>query len=188
MVGRLIYWTLLLVVYAFAIGMAIVDNTTAALVAVLISVAGLLFGLSRFVDQKDKMAWFKITEMDRQLFSKLVSEAVNVLPEEFAERLENVDVIVEDQPWWQASTAITWKNDFTWVGRRVAQIKRGLSYAWPSRTRSLYSKSQSSKYSEWWIICSTGRGNGPARNRLYFGISDDRLRLFETDGRIGRGS
>ena len=36
--------------------------------------------------------------MDRQLFSKLVSEAVNVLPEEFAERLENVDVIVEDQP------------------------------------------------------------------------------------------
>jgi hypothetical protein len=56
MVGRLIYWTLLLVVYAYAIGMAIVDNTTAALVAVLISVAGLLFGLSRFVDQKDKMA------------------------------------------------------------------------------------------------------------------------------------
>ena len=54
MTGRLIYWVLLLVIYAFAIGVAVADDKTTALIAVLISSAGLLFGLNRFVDQKDK--------------------------------------------------------------------------------------------------------------------------------------
>jgi predicted Zn-dependent protease with MMP-like domain len=39
-----------------------------------------------------------MTETDRQLFSKLVLEAVNVLSEEFADKIENVDVTVKDQP------------------------------------------------------------------------------------------
>jgi len=36
--------------------------------------------------------------MDRESFERLVAQAVADLPEEFLERLENVDVIVEDQP------------------------------------------------------------------------------------------
>jgi predicted Zn-dependent protease with MMP-like domain len=36
--------------------------------------------------------------MDRDGFQRLVAEAVQNLPEEFISRLENVDVVVEDQP------------------------------------------------------------------------------------------
>jgi len=36
--------------------------------------------------------------MDRDRFEELVREALDDLPEEFANRLENVEVIVEDEP------------------------------------------------------------------------------------------
>ncbi len=36
--------------------------------------------------------------MDRERFEELVAQAVNDLPEEFLERLDNVDVVVQDQP------------------------------------------------------------------------------------------
>jgi predicted Zn-dependent protease with MMP-like domain len=36
--------------------------------------------------------------MDSQQFDKLVNQAVESLPEEFQERLENIDVVVADMP------------------------------------------------------------------------------------------
>lgn len=36
--------------------------------------------------------------MDRTRFTRLVTEVVNDLPEEFATRLANVEVVVEDEP------------------------------------------------------------------------------------------
>jgi predicted Zn-dependent protease with MMP-like domain len=36
--------------------------------------------------------------MDRTRFTRLVTEVVNQLPEEFASRLANVEVVVEDEP------------------------------------------------------------------------------------------
>jgi predicted Zn-dependent protease with MMP-like domain len=38
------------------------------------------------------------TPMDRTRFARLVAEVVNQLPEEFAARLANVEVVVEDEP------------------------------------------------------------------------------------------
>lgn len=36
--------------------------------------------------------------MDRERFEQLVARAIEALPEEFATRLENITVVVEDQP------------------------------------------------------------------------------------------
>lgn len=36
--------------------------------------------------------------MERERFEQLVAQAVETLPEEFQERLENIDVVVEDNP------------------------------------------------------------------------------------------
>jgi len=36
--------------------------------------------------------------MDRESFEQLVAQAVDDLPEEFLDRLENIDIVVEDQP------------------------------------------------------------------------------------------
>ena len=48
---KFLYWAVLFIVYATAIGLALTDHKTAAFLAVLLSVAGLLFGLYRFVDR-----------------------------------------------------------------------------------------------------------------------------------------
>ncbi len=36
--------------------------------------------------------------MDSQRFEQLVAEAINKLPDEFCERLENIDIVVADRP------------------------------------------------------------------------------------------
>jgi len=36
--------------------------------------------------------------MDREKFERLVAEAVESLPDEFSTKLENIDVVVEEQP------------------------------------------------------------------------------------------
>ncbi len=36
--------------------------------------------------------------MDRERFSRLVARSIEDLPEEFCDRLENIDVVVEDEP------------------------------------------------------------------------------------------
>lgn len=36
--------------------------------------------------------------MDRERFSELVAEALNELPPEFATRLDNVEIVIEDEP------------------------------------------------------------------------------------------
>jgi predicted Zn-dependent protease with MMP-like domain len=36
--------------------------------------------------------------MDRQRFEQLVAKAVDSLPDEFHDRMENIDVVVEDEP------------------------------------------------------------------------------------------
>ena len=36
--------------------------------------------------------------MDRDVFESLVARAVSSLPEEFRERLENIDIVIADEP------------------------------------------------------------------------------------------
>ncbi|HVN84643.1 MAG TPA: metallopeptidase family protein [Candidatus Binatia bacterium] len=36
--------------------------------------------------------------MDRERFAELVAEAVDALPEQFAERLDNVAIVIDDEP------------------------------------------------------------------------------------------
>jgi predicted Zn-dependent protease with MMP-like domain len=38
------------------------------------------------------------TTMDRERFEELVAKAIESLPEEFIDRLENVDIVVQDSP------------------------------------------------------------------------------------------
>jgi predicted Zn-dependent protease with MMP-like domain len=42
--------------------------------------------------------WSTIGRMDREAFEELVREALDELPDEFAQHLDNVEVVVEDEP------------------------------------------------------------------------------------------
>ena len=68
--------------------------------------------------------------MNRERFERLVAEAVGSLPEEFRLRLENIDIVVEDQPSAAQLAEVGMKRGDTLLGlyQGVPLTKRGRSY------------------------------------------------------------
>jgi len=68
--------------------------------------------------------------MERQKFEKLVDNAIEALPEEFKNKLENVDVLVEDWPSPQQMSRLKLKNRAQLLGlyEGVPQTKRDSGY------------------------------------------------------------
>jgi predicted Zn-dependent protease with MMP-like domain len=54
--------------------------------------------------------------MDTERFEKLVMKAVESLPDEFSERMENIDVVVADEPTLKQLTKIERKRGETLLG------------------------------------------------------------------------
>jgi len=67
---------------------------------------------------------------DRKSFEELVAEAVSLLPEEFRDRLENVDVVVQGSPSRLRLANAGLKSGHTLLGlyQGVPQIRRGRGY------------------------------------------------------------
>lgn len=68
--------------------------------------------------------------MNREKFEWLVAKAVDSLPDEFRTRLENIDVVVEDQPTLSQLTDAGLKRGETLLGlyQGVPLTKRGRHY------------------------------------------------------------
>ena len=68
--------------------------------------------------------------MDRERFQELVTRAVNSLPPEFREKLENIDVVVEDWPTHYQLAEVGLRRGETLLGlyEGVPLIKRGRRY------------------------------------------------------------
>jgi predicted Zn-dependent protease with MMP-like domain len=68
--------------------------------------------------------------MERQRFESLVARAIDELPEEFKERLENVDVVVEDFPTPFQLARLKLKSPYHLLGlyEGVPQTRRTQSY------------------------------------------------------------
>jgi predicted Zn-dependent protease with MMP-like domain len=54
--------------------------------------------------------------MDREKFERLVSRAVDDLPEEFRLRLENIDIVVEDRPTAEQLASVGLRRNQTLLG------------------------------------------------------------------------
>jgi predicted Zn-dependent protease with MMP-like domain len=68
--------------------------------------------------------------MDRERFQQLVAKAVEALPDEFVTRLENIDVVVEEQPTPNQLAKAGFKRGQTLLGlyEGVPLTKRGQHY------------------------------------------------------------
>ncbi len=66
--------------------------------------------------------------MDRQHFSQLVVEAVNALPEEFAGQLNNIDVVVEDDPTTDQKRRLPAGSLLLGLYEGIPQTTRGAHY------------------------------------------------------------
>jgi predicted Zn-dependent protease with MMP-like domain len=71
-----------------------------------------------------------IVVMERQKFEKLVERAIEALPDEFKNKLENIDVLVEDWPSPQQMGRLRLRDKAQLLGlyEGIPQTKRGSGY------------------------------------------------------------
>ncbi|KKT25143.1 MAG: hypothetical protein UW11_C0034G0011 [Parcubacteria group bacterium GW2011_GWA2_43_9b] len=65
--------------------------------------------------------------MERNVFEKLVAEAIDKIPDEFLAELKNVAIVVEDEPSREQLKKLKLRKDMTLLGlyEGVPQTKRG---------------------------------------------------------------
>jgi len=123
-------------------------------------------------------------EQQREKFYNLVMKAVNELPPEFHDRLENIDVVVEDWPSPTQLARNNVKNRFSLLGlyEGVPHLKRGLGYGMvlPDKI-TIFRKPIEARCHSWQEVEEeVGR---VVRHEIahHFGIDDHRLRTLEND-------
>ncbi len=122
--------------------------------------------------------------MDRESFERLVAQAVDDLPEEFLERLENIDIVVEDYPTPDQLLQLGLERGETLLGlyEGVPQTERGGHYGLvPPDKITVFQRSIEAK-------CRYGGNISTEVQRVvkheiahHFGISDARLHQLEKE-------
>jgi predicted Zn-dependent protease with MMP-like domain len=122
--------------------------------------------------------------MDRERFEWLVARAVESLPEEFGNKLENIDVVVEDWPTRHQLAKVGLRDGHILLGlyQGVPQTRRGGHYGLvPPDKITIFQKPIEAKCrDETEIKAEIGR---VVRHEIahHFGIGDGRLRELEGD-------
>ena len=122
--------------------------------------------------------------MNRERFEWLVAKAVDSLPDEFHTKLENIDVVVEDQPNPSQLTDVGLKRGETLLGlyQGVPLTKRGRHYGLvvPDKI-TIFQKPIEAKCK--YDVETTAEIRRVVLHEIahHFGISDARLRQLERD-------
>lgn len=117
--------------------------------------------------------------METKQFEQLVAKAIESLPEEFRERLENIDVIVADEPTRdQLSYSGSKKNETLlglYEGVPLTDRTAGYSYVMPDKITIFQKPIEDACKNESQI---TSRIQQVVRHEIahHFGIDDDRLK------------
>jgi predicted Zn-dependent protease with MMP-like domain len=122
--------------------------------------------------------------MDRERFEGLVAKAVQALPEEFLIRLENITIVVEDQPTHQQLARAGLKRGQTLLGlyEGVPLTKRGGHYGMvvPDKITIFQKPIESRRWDDAGI---TAEIQNVVQHEIahHFGISDARLSQLARD-------
>jgi predicted Zn-dependent protease with MMP-like domain len=122
--------------------------------------------------------------MDRQKFEQLVAKAVDSLPDEFRDRLENVDVVVEDEPSARQLTKSERKRGDTLLGlyEGVPLTKRSQYYGLVTPDKiTIFQKPIEAIYRNDSRIIAEIQRVVQHEIAHHFGISDARLRQLGMD-------
>ena len=123
--------------------------------------------------------------MDRERFEWLVAEVVDSLPEEFQTKLENIDVVVEDQPTLSQLAEVRLKRWETLLGlyQGVPLTKRSRHYGMvvPDKI-TIFQKPIEAKCKSDTEVKAEIRRVVQHEIAHHFGIGDARLRQLEKEG------
>ena len=122
--------------------------------------------------------------MDRESFEWLVAKAVDSLPDEFSTKLENIDVVVEEQPTPNQLAEVGLKRGETLLGlyQGVPQTKRSRHYGLvvPDKI-TIFQKPIEAKCKNDTEVKTEIRKVVQHEIAHHFGIGDARLRQLERD-------
>jgi len=116
--------------------------------------------------------------MEKERFEQLVAEAIAGLPQEFLERLENIDVVVEDWPTPEqlASAGLRHRTELLglYEGIPLTERRSGMSMVLPDKMTIFQKPIEMAYRSEREIVKGISE---TVRHEIahYFGISDRRL-------------
>jgi predicted Zn-dependent protease with MMP-like domain len=122
--------------------------------------------------------------MDRESFERLVAQAVDDLPEEFLERLENIDVVVEDYPTPNQLLKLGLEPGETLLGlyEGVPRTRRGGHYGLvPPDKITIFKRSIEAKCRYSGNISAEIQRVVKHEIAHHFGISDARLHQLEKE-------
>ncbi len=122
--------------------------------------------------------------MDRERFEELVGRAIENLPEEFQERLENVDIVVADVPTlFQLEKSDIGKGEvLLGLYEGVPQTERGSHYGMvPPDKITIFQKAIESAYQDDLKIVREIERVVRHEIAHHFGISDERLDELESE-------
>jgi predicted Zn-dependent protease with MMP-like domain len=122
--------------------------------------------------------------MDRKRFEWLVARAVEDLPEEFLHRMENIDVVVENQPTPGQMRHLGLRRGETLLGlyEGIPQTKRGEHYGLvPPDKITIFQRPIEAKCRYDAEISAEIQRVVKHEIAHHFGISDARLRQIEKD-------
>lgn len=124
--------------------------------------------------------------MDRERFEQLVAQAVQELPDEFQERLENIDIMVEDFPSPDQLSRTDLKKGFTLLGlyEGVPLTRRHVNYGMvvPDKI-TIFQKAIEGKCSGYYEMDIKVEIQKVVRHEIahHFGIGDARLKEIEVE-------
>jgi len=123
--------------------------------------------------------------MDRERFEWLVAEAVDSLPDEFQTKLENIDVVVQDEPTPSQLAEVGLKRGETLLGlyQGVPLTKRSRHYGMvvPDKI-TIFQKPIEAKCKSDIEVKAEIRRVVQHEIAHHFGIGDARLRQLEKEG------
>ncbi len=122
--------------------------------------------------------------MDSRKFEWLVAQAIESLPGEFQERLENIDIVVADLPTREQLRALGGRRGETLLGLYegvpLTQRSHGYGFVIPDKVTIFQRPIESICKNDAQIIAEV---QSVVRHEIahHFGISDDRLRQLGRD-------
>jgi len=122
--------------------------------------------------------------MDKQRFEWLVAKAVDSLPDEFSAKLENVDVVVQDQPTPSQLAEVRLKRGETLLGlyQGVPLTNRSRHYGMVAPDKiTIFQKSIEARCNNDTEVKAEIMRIVQHEIAHHFGISDTRLRQLERD-------
>lgn len=122
--------------------------------------------------------------MDKQRFEWLVAKAVDSLPDEFSAKLENIDVVVQNQPTPSQLAEVRLKHGETLLGlyQGVPLTKRSRHYGMVAPDKiTIFQKSIEARCNNDTEVKAEIMRIVQHEIAHHFGISDTRLRQLERD-------